>query len=113
MRGLWSRNPATLVWEVQESLGYISKVEVSPNFLENYQKKIKGAKNSNEENSFAINDFINVYDKAYIAGSTVKGAIKSAYLYYLGDSKKIFNYKVVKDFKGRKDWNNDFNKRNW
>lgn len=86
-----------------ESLGFISKIEVSQNFLENYQKKIKGAKNSNEENSFAINDFINVYDKAYIAGSTVKGAIRGSYLYYLGESKKIFDYKIVKGFRGRID----------
>ncbi|SHH49193.1 type III-A CRISPR-associated RAMP protein Csm5 [Tepidibacter thalassicus] len=88
-----------------ERLGYEAKIEASDEFIYNYDKKIQGAKNSNEENSFIVNDFVNINNKAYIPASTLKGAIKSAYLYDLGDCNKKFDYKVIKNNKGRIDNN--------
>ncbi len=87
----------------KEEYGYDYKVSVSDEFINLYNTKIKGVKNSNEENSLSINDFINSINKTYIPGSTLKGAIRSAYLYDLGDREKVFDYKVIKDNKGRID----------
>ncbi|SHJ72121.1 type III-A CRISPR-associated RAMP protein Csm5 [Tepidibacter formicigenes] len=95
-----------------ESLGYEIKIEASNEFIYNYDKKIQGAKNSNEENSFIVNDFVNINNKAYIPASTLKGAIKSAYLYDLGDCNKKFDYKVIKNNKGIKEIIDNNDKKN-
>lgn len=87
----------------QEELGYDYKVEVCDIFENLYNQKIKGAKNNNEENSLVINDFISTINKTYIPGSTLKGAIRGAYLYDFGDQSHIFDYKILKNNKGRID----------
>lgn len=87
----------------REDLGFQYKVEVCEEIANLYKQKINGSKHINEENSLIINEFINTIQKTYIPGSSLKGAIRSAYLYELGDNKKVFDYRIIKNNKGRID----------
>lgn len=105
-----------------ESFGYEIKVEVCDNFYNLYQQKVNGTSNKNEENSLLVSEFVNIHNKAYIPGSSLKGSLRTNLLYYLGQDN--FDYKVVKNNKGRIDGklsdsrksneyeNNILNKRN-
>jgi CRISPR-associated protein Csm5 len=64
----------------KEELGYLYKGEVSKNFEEIYTTKLKGAKKPNEENQLIVKEFIESYQGKYIPGSSIKGAIRTAYL---------------------------------
>lgn len=75
-----------------ESWGYTYKISVTSEFEKIYNKKIGGVSNKNEENELAINEFIKSFDRFYIPGSAVKGAIRSAYVM----SKGNFNYNLEK-----------------
>lgn len=85
----------------EESFGYDIKVEVCDKFYNLYQQKVNGSYSSNEQNALVVNEFINVYNKIYIPGSSLKGSLRNSILYYLGQD--IFDYKVVKNNKGRID----------
>ncbi|RDY23791.1 type III-A CRISPR-associated RAMP protein Csm5 [Romboutsia maritimum] len=87
----------------EEKFGYEYKVDICTEFENLYNQKLKGVKNKNEQNALVINDFINTVNKTYIPGSSIKGAIRSAYLYDMGDREKLFDYKILKNNKGRID----------
>lgn len=86
-----------------ESLGYGSKIKASMSFSENYNKRHRGVSNSKEESSFVLNSFANNFGRAYIPGSSIKGALRSACLYSIGKKMNIFDYEVKKDNRGRID----------
>lgn len=86
-----------------ENLGYESKIKASAAFTENYNKKLRGAENYVEENLFALKSFVNTSGKAYIPGSSLKGALRGVYLYSMGKKMNIFDYTVKKYNTGRID----------
>lgn len=86
-----------------ESLGYESKIKASAAFTENYNKKLRSGENYVEENLLALRSFVNTSGKAYIPGSSLKGALKGAYIYSMGKKLNIFDYTVKKDNIGRID----------
>lgn len=89
-----------------EAYGYERKIEASQKFKNTYNEKINGAANRNEENSLSINDFCNSFGNTFIPGSSVKGSIRGAYLYHIGNKKEIFDYKICKNNKGIIDYKN-------
>lgn len=76
----------------KEEYGYTYKVKVSCDFAEIYEKKIEGSKARNEENSLFIFEFSGNHRGKVLAGSTIKGAIRSA---YIGEKTQKFNYKIT------------------
>ena len=82
-----------------EKYGYIYKAKVSQNLEENYNKKLGGAINKNDESQFEIAEAIKTMDKAYIPGSTIKGSIRTAYIPY---KKGKISYIVKQDKRGRR-----------
>lgn len=75
----------------KEEYGYTYKVKVSCDFAEIYEKKIEGSKARNEENSLFIFEFSGNHRGKFLAGSTIKGAIRSA---YIGENTQKFNHKI-------------------
>ncbi len=74
-----------------ENLGYIYKGEVEEKFNEVYSRKLNGAARVNEENQLIIKEFIENFKGKYIPGSSIKGAIRTAFLSEEGDN---INYKL-------------------
>ena len=70
-----------------ESWGYIYKEYVSNEFKGLYEEKIKGTKNKNENNQLKISKFVEQFGKRYIPGSSLKGALRTAFLYSLLEDK--------------------------
>lgn len=60
--------------------GYSYSCEVADDVNELYEEKIGGARNSNDENSLTISEFIGNYRGKYIPGSSIKGSIRNAYI---------------------------------
>lgn len=60
--------------------GYYYNCPVDEDVIIKYQSKIAGAQKSNEENKLSIEEFIGNHLGKYIPGSSLKGAIRSAYL---------------------------------
>lgn len=79
----------------KEEYGYLYKGIIDSKFLRNYQEKIKGVKNKNEENQLLINECIGSLRGKYIPGSSIKGAIRGAYIFSKG--KNIFNYPLKRE----------------
>ncbi len=76
----------------EENLGYIYKVEVDGEFSDLYNKKLKGTESQNEENQLIVKEFIESYAGKYIPGSSIKGAIRTAFLSEFG--KEIISYRL-------------------
>lgn len=83
-----------------EDLSYERKVEVTESLERAYNEKLHGANKANEESAFIVEDFVNSFEKFYIPGSSIKGAFRNAYEYYLGKDKGIFDYRIQKKPKG-------------
>lgn len=60
--------------------GYYYSCSVDEDVIIKYENKITGAQKSNEENKLSVEEFIGNYLGKYIPGSSLKGAIRSAYL---------------------------------
>lgn len=60
--------------------GYYYSCSVDEDVIIKYASKITGAQKSNEENKLSVEEFIGNYLGKYIPGSSLKGAIRSAYL---------------------------------
>lgn len=65
----------------KEEFGYIYKSSVDKNFENKYNQKLNGAKNRNENSEFIIKEFMGGLRGKYIAGSSLKGSIRGAYIY--------------------------------
>lgn len=84
----------------KEEYGYLYKAEVDENVRELYYEKIHGTIKKNEENQLIIEEFIGNHNGKFIPGSTIKGAIRSAFLFseftsidkYTLDRKRIDKY---------------------
>ncbi|MCI6152328.1 MAG: type III-A CRISPR-associated RAMP protein Csm5 [Fusobacterium perfoetens] len=88
----------------KEEYGYIYKAPVEREFENKYLEKIKGANKKNDENSFIIEEFIGNVEAKYIPGSTIKGAIRSAFLFNEFDKKRD-KYDFKKNLKYDKELN--------
>jgi len=77
----------------KEEYGFLYSGNVGDKFYTNYKKKIGGAKNKNDENMLIIKEFIQSMDNKYIPGSTLKGALRGAYLFENGE----FDYPLKRD----------------
>lgn len=64
----------------KEEMGFNFKMKASYNLTQNYNTKIGGARNSNEESMLGIYEMPNNINGLYIPGSTIKGSIRGAYL---------------------------------
>ena len=65
----------------KEDFGYIYKSDVDKNFENKYNQKLNGAKSRNENSEFVIKEFMGGLRGKYIAGSSLKGSIRGAYIY--------------------------------
>lgn len=72
------RNFIQKVYKVE--YGYYYSCPVDRDVVIKYESKIAGASKSNEENKLSVEEFIGNYMGKYIPGSSIKGAIRSAYL---------------------------------
>ena len=77
----------------REEWGYIYKEKVSSDFEKYYKGKLDDK--SQENSQLSIFEFIGYNDKKYIPGSSIKGALRTAFIYsyFLENEKK---YKVEK-----------------
>lgn len=60
--------------------GYYYSCSVDEDVIIKYESKITGAQRANEENKLSVEEFIGNYLGKYIPGSSLKGAIRSAYI---------------------------------
>lgn len=60
--------------------GYYYSCSVDEDVIIKYESKIAGSEKSNEENKLSVEEFIGNHIGKYIPGSSIKGAIRSAYL---------------------------------
>lgn len=60
--------------------GYYYSCSVDEDVIIKYESKITGAQKSNEENKLSVEEFIGNYLGKYIPGSSLKGAIRNAYI---------------------------------
>lgn len=65
----------------KEEYGYIYKSAVDSEFVLDYNSKLKGAKNKNDEGRFLVKEFSGGINGKYIPGSSLKGSIRGAYIY--------------------------------
>lgn len=79
--------------------GYLYKCKVSDEVSRNYERKIDGIGNKNEENQLTVFEFIGNHRGKYIPGSSLKGAIRTAYLNEEFD-KHSHGYKLERKDKG-------------
>lgn len=79
--------------------GYLYKCQVSTEVRDNYERKIDGIGNKNEENQLIIKEFIGNHRGKYIPGSTLKGAIRTAFLSEEFDKNK-HSYRLERKDKG-------------
>lgn len=71
-----------------ENLGFEFKFKVSPNLKRNYDSKIGGAITSNDESQLQVQEMTMNENGVYIPGSTIKGAIRGAYIERLAIKKQ-------------------------
>ena len=87
----------------KKEYGFIYKCPISEDFIKLYDEKIGGSKNKNEDNQLTIFEFIGNYKGKYIPGSTLKGAIRSAYLMENFTSDDFYKItREIKNSRGRK-----------
>lgn len=75
--------------------GYYYSCSVDEDVIIKYESKIAGSKKSNEENKLSVEEFIGNHIGKYIPGSSIKGAIRNAYLGSNMTSKQY--YKIKRD----------------
>lgn len=63
----------------KEEYGYLYSANVSSDVNTIYEDKIGGVNNANEENQLTVFEFIGINKGKYIPGSTIKGALRSAF----------------------------------
>ena len=78
----------------REEWGYIYKEKVSSDFEKYYKEKIDDRSQDNSQ--LSISEFIGYDDKKYIPGSSIKGALRTAFIYsdFLENRKK---YQIKKN----------------
>lgn len=81
----------------REEWGYIYKERVSSNFEKYYKEKIDDRSQDNSQ--LSISEFIGYDNKKYIPGSSIKGALRTAFIYsdFLENEKKYHiksSYKI-------------------
>lgn len=81
----------------KEEYGYLYKCPVSSEYAQMYEKKIGGALNKNENNELSVGEFIGTYQGKYIPGSTLKGALRTAYI--AGNFNSEYFYKIKRNEK--------------
>lgn len=84
----------------EEKYGYEYKCEVTPEVQKKYFDKIGGAIKSNENNQLIVEEFVGSFKGKYIPGSTIKGAIRGAFL-FAEFNKNIHGYKIRREDKTR------------
>lgn len=86
----------------KEEWGYVYKEKVSPEFEDYYKEKINGATDKNENSELSIFEFIGYDDKKYIPGSSIKGALRTAFVisYFLENEIK---YEIQSEYKIKND----------
>ena len=93
----------------KEEYGYIYKVKVENSIEKKYNAKIKGSSNRNENNQLEIEEFISSMNGKYKPGSSLKGAIREAFVFSLLHDYKYeterklerITRKDIKDFEGK------------
>lgn len=60
--------------------GYIYKSEVSTDFSNLHSRNIVGNFNSDDKNQLLVKECIKNYDKPYLPGTSIKGALRTAYI---------------------------------
>ena len=93
----------------KEEWGYVYKEKVSSEFENYYKKKINGAVDENENSELSIFEFIGYDDKKYIPGSSIKGALRTAFVisYFLENEIKYeikSKYKIKNDKLRKEKW---------
>lgn len=78
----------------KEEFGYIYKSSVDKNFQNKYTEKLGGTKDKNEDSKLIIKEFMGGLKGKYIAGSSLKGSIRGAFVYKNVD---IFNYPLKRE----------------
>ena len=80
----------------REEWGYIYKERVSSNFEKYYKEKIDDRSQDNSQ--LSISEFIGYDNKKYIPGSSIKGALRTAFIYndFLENEKK---YQIKSSYK--------------
>lgn len=78
----------------KEEFGYIYKSSVDKNFQNKYTEKLGGTKDKNEDSKLIIKEFMGGLKGKYIAGSSLKGSIRGAFIYNNVD---IFNYPLKRE----------------
>lgn len=81
----------------KEEYGYIYKSSVDKNFENKYNQKLNGSKNKNENSEFIVKEFMGGLKGKYIAGSSLKGSIRGAFIY--NQLKSGLNYKLERNTK--------------
>ena len=88
----------------KEEWGYTYKEKVSSEFEDYYKEKIDGAVDKNANSQLSIFEFIGYNNKKYIPGSSIKGALRTAFVvsYFLENEIKYeikSKYKIKNDKK--------------
>ena len=82
----------------KEEWGYVYKEKVSSEFENYYKEKINGAVDENENSELSIFEFIGYDDKKYIPGSSIKGALRTAFIFSsILDSGKKYKIENIKN----------------
>lgn len=81
----------------KEEYGYIYKSSVDKNFESRYTQKLSGAKLRNDNAELIIKEFMGGLRGKYIAGSSLKGSVRGAYVY---NNVGIFNYPLKRETRG-------------
>lgn len=84
----------------KKEYGYLYKCSVDDEFSRLYEQKIGGTNKPNEENQLIVGEFIGTHRGKYIPGSTIKGALRTAYLSGNFDIEKDF-YKLKRETENR------------
>ncbi|OON90758.1 MAG: type III-A CRISPR-associated RAMP protein Csm5 [Epulopiscium sp. Nele67-Bin001] len=80
-----------------EEYGYTSKMKVSRAIEKLYNDKLRGASKQSMQNQLLIQAFINSMNKAYIPGSTIKGAIRSGIVHAIAKEREDVEYTITKN----------------
>ena len=82
----------------KEEFGYIYKSSVDKNFENKYNQKLGGAKLRNDNAELIIKEFMGGLRGKYIAGSSLKGSIRGAFIY--NELSDKINYSLKRSDKG-------------
>ncbi|MBN2837221.1 MAG: type III-A CRISPR-associated RAMP protein Csm5 [Fusobacteriaceae bacterium] len=79
----------------KEEFGYIYKSSVDKNFESRYTQKLSGAKLRNDDAEFVVKEFMGGLKGKYIAGSSLKGSIRGAFIF--NELPEKVEYKLERD----------------